>query len=95
MTSIVISSNDTGVSQFVGKRAAKALGYTLIDRSLLGQVAERHDVSEDKLRRVIDPSESWRYAARSRNLLSSYIQAMALQRIQEDSVVCVGLKAHL
>ena len=63
--------------------------------SLLKQVAERHDVSEDKLRRVLDPTKSWRYAAGSRNLLISYIQAMALQRIQEDNVVCVGLKAHL
>jgi cytidylate kinase len=95
MTSIVVSSNDTGLSQFVGKRVAKALDYTLVGPSLLEQVAEQHGVSEDKLHRVIDPGESWRYAAKSRNLLSSYIQAMALQKIQQDSVVCVGLKAHL
>jgi cytidylate kinase len=95
MTSVIISSDADSVCQTIGKEVASVLGIELLDASLLEEVAARYKVKEDKLRRVLDAASSSRMSTKSRDLLLAYIQTVTLERMVENSVVCIDLAAHL
>lgn len=95
MTSIIISSDEDSVCRTIGKKTAAALGYRYLGESFLKQVAATYDVKEDKLHRVLGGATSLRLTNKSRQLLLAYIQTATLEEMAKDSVVCVGLGAHL
>lgn len=95
MSSIVISSDDRELCEDVGQKTADALGYAYVGQTLLAEVAERHNVKEDKLRRVLDPATARRFSSHTRALLLAYIEAATLDRLLKDEVVCANLGGHL
>jgi cytidylate kinase len=94
MTSIIVSSDDLEVGDKVGAMTAEALGYDVLDRRLLAQVAERFDVKEEKLVRLLNRAPS-RLSSKTRDLLLARVQTAVLERLQEGGVVCTNLAAHL
>lgn len=95
MTSILISSDDRQVCEYISHQLAEHDGYEHIGRSLLKSIAEKHDVSEEKLQWALNGTGGRKLSKKEQDLLLSYIQAATLEGLAHDSVVCTDLAAHL
>jgi len=95
MTSILISSDDQQVGEDIAHRLAEREGYEYVGRSLLKDVAEKAEVSEEKLRWALDGTGGRKVSKKERDILLSYIQAETMERLARDNVVCADLVAHL
>ena len=96
MPVIIIAADSYTDGHEIGKQAAEVLGYSYVDREVLGDISRGCDIPEERLVKVLDQSlplggvfnKQWR-----RHL--ACIQQKVLQRLLEDNVVCHGLCAHL
>ena len=96
MPLITVSADSLELELDIARRAAEALGYDLLGRELLADVAQTNGLTEDELVKALDspPGFLGLRARRRRNLLT-HIQAACLDRLLADNVVCHGLAAHL
>jgi cytidylate kinase len=95
--SIIIVSSDSGrVAQETAQSVAETLNYNIVNRGILGDVANKYQITEERVIQALDerpslfrmPSKLWcRYLA--------YIQEGTLARLLKDNIVCQGLAAHL
>ncbi len=95
MTSILISSDDHQTSEDIAQQLADREGYDHVGRPLLKSVAEKYDVSEEKLRWALSGAGGRKISKKERSLLLAYIQAETLAGLASDGVVCTDLAAHL
>ncbi|MBT3221057.1 MAG: hypothetical protein HN348_18395 [Proteobacteria bacterium] len=95
MTSIIISSDVTAICPEVGEKIASAMNLELLGPSVLSKIAQKHQVPESELKRVLEPNSYHRVSAKKRSRLLALIQNATLERLTEKGVVCVGLGAHL
>jgi cytidylate kinase len=96
MSVITISSDSYKKGQEIARKTARSLDYTSLGRELLGAVAVRYGVPEERLEWALEalPGLPGRSARLQRRYLA-YIQAMTLGELIKDNVVCHGLAAHL
>jgi cytidylate kinase len=96
MPIIIISSDSYKTGREIGEKTAKATGYDYVDREILGPVAEKSNVQEEKLIKALDEAPSFLgLSSKLRNKYLAYIQEATLGQLLEDNVVCHGLAAHL
>jgi len=96
MPIIIISSDSYKTGREIGEKTAKATGYDYVDRDILGPVAEKSNVQEEKLIKALDEAPSFLgLSSKLRNKYLAYIQEATLGQLLEDNVVCHGLAAHL
>ncbi|ADK83692.1 conserved hypothetical protein [Desulfarculus baarsii DSM 2075] len=95
MPIIAISSDSPQQETLAARGVADSLGYALVGREILGQIAAEHGVSEKDLLRALDePPGFFAMRARQRQALLTHVRAACLERLSADNVVCVGLGAH-
>jgi cytidylate kinase len=96
MSVIIISSDYYQIGREIAKKTAETLGYTCLDREILGKVADKYHVPESKLTQALDESPSLLgISSKLQNRYLAYIQEVALTEFVKDNVVCQGLAAHL
>lgn len=96
MPVIAVSSDSPEVEASIAEKIAQQLGYTLLGRALLEQVARQHKVKPEELVQALDePLALMARRNRRRKELVTHIQAACLEALQSDEVVCHGLAAHL
>ncbi|MBF0232018.1 MAG: cytidylate kinase family protein [Desulfamplus sp.] len=97
MSIIIISSDVREIEENIARKVADELGYNLLDRSILEDVAAKHQINSEKLKEYMETtpslfknlsSKQWRYYLAS-------IEAEVLERLVEDKIVCSGLAANL
>ena len=54
MPIIIISSDSYNTGRKIGEKTAKAAGYNYVDREILGPVAEKSNVREEKLIKALE-----------------------------------------
>jgi len=96
MPIIIISSDSYNTGRKIGEKTAKATGYDYVDREILGPVAEKSNVREEKLIKALEEAPSFfGLSSKVRDKYLAYIQEASLGQLLEDNVVCHGLAAHL
>ena len=96
MPIIIISSDFYKTGREIAEKTAQATGYDYIDREILGPVAEKTLVQEEKLIKALDETPSFLgLPSKLRNKYLAYIQEATLGQLLGDNVVCHGLAAHL
>lgn len=96
MPLIAISSDTPEVGQEIAEQTAQRLGFKLLGRELLSEVAQEHGLAPAELIKALDdPPGFMGMRARRRRMLLTYIRAACLERMQADNLVCHGLGAHL
>ena len=96
MSIIIVSSDSDRVAQEMAQSVAETLDYELVNRGILGDVAKKYQIPEERFIQALDerpsrfrmPSKLW-----YRHL--SYIQEATLGQLLRDNIVCQGLAAHL
>lgn len=94
---VVIISSDTPEREcLTAKDVAAHLGYKLLGRELLVDVAKSQGIAEEKLVEALDQTPAFfTMSSRRRKELLTHIQASCLDRLREDQTVCYGLSANL
>ena len=96
MPVVAISSDSHDKGQEIARRVAGELGYELVERSFLAELARAWGCSSQELDRALEePPGLWPWRARRRRRHLLNIQAACLERLLADEVVCFGLGAHL
>lgn len=96
MPIITISSNSPEREKEIARGVAQKLGFPLMGREILAEVARDHQVTLEELVKALDdPPGLLGMRPRRRRELLVYIQAACLPRALEDNLVCHGLAAHL
>jgi cytidylate kinase len=96
MSVIIISSDSYQTGREIAESTAKALGYGYLGRDILGKVADKYKVPEEKLTQVLEERPSFlSMSSKLRNRYLAYIQESALSELLKGNLVCQGLAAHL
>lgn len=95
MTSILVSSDDHGVEQSIAPRIADTLGFRFVGPDLLGVIAKRAGVAEEKVRSLLDGTVRARAFKTHHWHLLCRLQEATLSNLMEDGIVSAGLGAHL
>lgn len=96
MPVIVISANSMEREREIARGVAEQLGFQMLGREILAQIAKDHNIAEEELVKALDEAPGLlAMRPRRRRELLIYIQAACVQRLLEDNVVCQGLAAHL
>ncbi len=97
MSAIIISSDSSEIERKVAELISESLGYGIINRrNVLPAVAEKYNVPEDDLLKVLEKRPSlFKSSSRKWRLLLSYIQETVLDELLKDNRICYGLAAHL
>ena len=95
MPLIIVSADDFSQGREIAHRVAGVLGYRYLGRDLLAEVAERHQVSQEELVRVLEEPPGFLTRRARRQRLLAFIEATCLEQLQDDGAVCYGLSAHL
>jgi cytidylate kinase len=96
MPIITISSNSPEREKEIAQGVAQKLGYPLLGREILAEVARDHQVSLEELVKALDdPPGLLGMRPRRRRELLVFIQTDCIARVQKDNIVCHGLAAHL
>lgn len=97
MSIIIISSDMAEAELQIAEKTASSLGYQRLGPDKLPEIADRYDVSPDKLTETLETTPSpWRLGQSKRWLqLLACIEADVLERLKADNIVCWGLAAHL
>lgn len=96
MPLIAISSDAPAEGRAIAERVAQELGFALLGRELLADVAREHGLDQAELAKALDePPGLLGMRARRRRELLTYIQSACLERMLADDMVCQGLAAHL
>lgn len=97
MSIIIISSDTREIEENIAKKVSEVLGYNLLDRTILADVAQKHQINPERLQEYMETtpslfkslsSKQWRYYLAS-------IEAEVLEHLIQDNIVCCGLAAHL
>lgn len=96
MPVITIAADFLELGREIAQKTAAALGYELLGRELLPEVARQHNLSPEELVKALDEAPSLlSMGTRRRQKLLAHIQTACLERLLADKVVCYGLGAHL
>lgn len=96
MPVIAISSDDPESGKMIAGQVAQRLGYELVDRDYLPDIARQYSVALDDLILALDqPPGLLAMRSRRRRELLNIVQAACLEKVAADNVVCHGLAAHL
>lgn len=97
MSIIIISSDSKEIESKTAGLISQALDYGTINREdILPVVAEKYDVPEEELVKVLEKRPSvFKSSTRQWNLLLSYIQETVVEELLKDNLICHGLAAHL
>ncbi|MBI9074094.1 MAG: cytidylate kinase family protein [Desulfatibacillum sp.] len=96
MASIIISSDSSLTAARVADTIVDKAGFSIVNRGILPEVAERYKTGEDLLSKALDsPSGFLAMSPKIRQRYMAYIQAVTLEKLLPDNVVCFGLGAHL
>ncbi len=96
MPIIAVSSDSPELGEAIAGQAAQHLGYQLLGRELLGEVARDNDLDQAELVKALDEAPGFLgMRARRRQELLTHVQASCLERLLADNIVCHGLAAHL
>ena len=96
MSIIIISSDSYGIGRDMAKSTAEALEYNFLGREILGRVAEKYEISEERLAKALEEGPS--FFGKSIKLWNrhlAYIQEAVMSELLKDNLVCQGLAAHL
>ncbi|RJX29912.1 MAG: cytidylate kinase-like family protein [Desulfarculus sp.] len=96
MSLIAISADSYPQGLDIAQRTAAALGYGLLGRELLAQVAADRGLPQEQLVQALEETPGF-FGMRTRRQqeLLLHIQAACLERLLADNLVCYGLGAHL
>ena len=96
MASIIISSDSSMTASRLAETIAEKGGYSVVNRGILPEVADRFHTGENLLKKALDsPAGILGMSAKLRKRYMAYIQAVTLDKLLPDNVVCHGLGAHL
>ena len=96
MSVIIISSDDLLKGQEIAEQVAQDLGYSCLGREILGTVAEKYDIPEEKVVKAFDERPSLLgMSSKTRKRYLAYMQDTVLPHLVKDNVVCHGLVAQL
>lgn len=96
MSVIIISSDSYPMGIEMARSTAESLGYALVTREILGSVADRYRIPEEKLLHSLDEYPSFfRTSSRLWKRYLAYIQEATLAELVKGDTVCQGLAAHL
>jgi cytidylate kinase len=96
MPIITISSNSQKRESEIARGVAEKLGFPMVGREILAEIARDHGVAEEELVKALDdPPGLLGMRPKRRRELLVYIQAACLDRTLSDNLVCHGLVAHL
>jgi cytidylate kinase len=96
MPIITISSNSPEREKEIALGVAQKLGFPLLGREILAEVARDNQVPlEDLAKALDDPPGLLGMRPKRRRELMAHIQTACLSRVQDDNLVCHGLAAHL
>jgi cytidylate kinase len=96
MPIITISSNSPEREEEIAREVSQKLGFPLLGREILAEVARDNQVPLEELTKALDdPPGLLGMRPKRRRELLSHIQTACLERVQDDNLVCHGLAAHL
>ncbi len=96
MSVIIISSDSNRIGKEIAKSTAETLEYDYLGREILSDVADKYQIPEEKLIRVLDELPSlFGTSSKLWNRYLAYIQEAALAGLLKENIVCQGLAAHL
>lgn len=96
MPVIAVSSDSTEQGEAIARQVAEKLGYRLLGRELLDEVARDNDLDQAEMIKALDEAPGFLgMRARRRRELLTHVQAACLEKLLDDDVVCHGLAAHL
>jgi hypothetical protein len=96
MSIIIISSDYYQTGRELAQKTAEKLGYRLLGREILGRVAEKGKIYENRLAKALDKKTPFRgLSSKLRKRYLALIKAAVLGECLKDNVVCQGLAAHL
>lgn len=96
MPIITISSNSPKREEEIARGVAQKLGFPLLGREILAEVARDNQVPLEELVKALDdPPGLLGMRPKRRRELLTYIQTACLERVQNDNLVCHGLASHL
>jgi len=95
MPAIIIAADWLPVGLEVAAKTADLLGYRLVGREVLAEVASKFHVAEERLIKALESPPSLRMSARLQRRLLACIQQETLANLVEDRIVCHSLAAHL
>jgi cytidylate kinase len=96
MSVIIISSDSYQTGREIAESTAKSMGYGFLGRDILGKVADKYKVPEEKLTQVLEERPSFlSMSSKVRNRYLAYIQESVLSELLKGNLVCQGLAAHL
>jgi cytidylate kinase len=97
MSIFIISSDAREIEQKIAKQIAEAMGYKLLDRDILPEVAAKYQIDSNKLSEALKTTPSLFKKLQSRQW-RHYLacnEADVLEKLMADNIVCQGLAAHL
>jgi cytidylate kinase len=96
MSVIIISSDSSEKGEEIARKTARSLGYAYLGREVLGTVAARCGIPEEKLEYALEECPPFPgRSARLQRRCQAFIQTTTLGELLKDNVVCYGLAAHL
>ena len=96
MSVIIISSDSDQTGLEMARSTAENLDYQLINREILGSVADKYQIPEEKLLQALVECPSFlRMSSKLWNRYLAYLQEATLAELIKDDKVCQGLAAHL
>ena len=97
MSVIIISSDAYEEGAAIAQKTADALGYGVVDRSILKQVSEKYGLPSGKIEDALDHPTGTVLGrpSKQKKRFLSYIQEAVLAELKKDNLVCQGLLAHL
>lgn len=96
MPVITVSADSMEKGLNISRKVAEALGWQLISREVLSELAANNNVAESDLIKVLDePPGFFGIRGRRRKRLVNLIQTACLDKLLNDDMVCFGLGAHL
>jgi cytidylate kinase len=97
MSIIIISSDIREEGENIAEKTAKALGYALINRSIIPKISEKCNLPPGKLEEAMDKPAGLflGMSAKDKMRYLAYMQAGVLSELKKDNCVCQGLLGHL
>ncbi|SHL07993.1 Cytidylate kinase-like family protein [Desulfatibacillum alkenivorans DSM 16219] len=96
MASIIISSDSSLTAARIAEKIAEKGGFSVVNRDILPETAQKYDVDVAQLKKALDkPAGIFGMPAKLKKQCMTYIQAVALEKLLPDNIVCYGLGAHL
>lgn len=97
MPVLILSSENKALENEIARKIAKKLGYTMLNRQALNEIADTYSLDRKKLKDAmkITPSILKRMPSKWWYYYLSCVELEVLDRLSKDNCVCWGLAAHL